>query len=114
MTDRDVDVRIQIVGFRNGEERGDRPTLDHIERLIGQAPFDVLRMAEVGLDRSAQALELHDPLIGQRGLVLPLRLDLPRFRAALAPGKQGQGLGGDLLLDHVAIPYLVAVRIDLA
>src|SRR5215203_4987821 len=42
MTDGDVDVVLSVAGRGDGEQRGDRPTLDELEAIVDQAPFDVL------------------------------------------------------------------------
>ena len=64
-----------IAGRGDGEQRGDRPALDDVEVVAGQAPFDVLGPAEVRFDPPAQLREPHDLCIGQRWLLLPVRLD---------------------------------------
>ena len=58
VTDGDVDVVLSVVGVGDGEQRGDRPALDDLEAVVDQAPFDVLRAAEVRFDPPA---ELHEP-----------------------------------------------------
>src|SRR3990170_672507 len=42
MADGDVDVVLPVAGCGDGEQRGDRPALDDLEVVVGQAPFDVL------------------------------------------------------------------------
>ena len=59
-----------VAGCRDGEQRGDRPALDDLDVVVGQAPFDVLRVAEVGFDPPAQLFEPHGLGIRQRR-VLP-------------------------------------------
>ena len=82
MTDGDVDVVLPVAGLGDGEQRGDRPALDDLEAIVDQAPLDVLGVAEVFFDRSAQALELQNLAIRQRLCVLPLGLDLYEERYA--------------------------------
>ena len=64
----DVDVGLLVVPRGDGEQRGDRPALDDLEAVVDQAPFDVLRPAEVRFDLPSQLHELHDLRIGQRRL----------------------------------------------
>ena len=82
MTDGDVDVVPLIAGRGDGEQRGDRPALDNLEPIVGQAPFDVLGLAEVRFDPPAQLGEPHDLRVGQRWLLLTLRLDRQFPRSA--------------------------------
>jgi hypothetical protein len=91
MTDGDVDVVLPVTGRRDGEQRGDRPALDDLEAIVHQAPFDVLRAAEMRFDAPAQLRELNDLRIRQHRLRLPL--------------------GGDRLRDDCAVPHLVHVGI---
>ena len=77
VTDGDVDVVLAVVGRGDGEQRRDRPALDDLEAVVDQAPFDVLRAAEVRFDPPAQLREPHDLRIRQRRLLLPRRLDRP-------------------------------------
>ena len=77
MTDGDVDVVLCVAGRGDGEQRGDRPALDDLEAIVDQAPFDVLRAAEVRFDPPAQLREPHDLRIRQRRLLLPLRRRSP-------------------------------------
>ena len=79
MTDGDVDVVLSVAGRGDGEQRGDRPALDDLEAIVDQAPFDVLGTAEVRFDPPAQLREPHDLRIGQRRLLLALRLDRQFF-----------------------------------
>ena len=67
MTDGDVDVVLLVAGRGNGEQRGDRPALNDLKILIDQAPFDVLRAAEVRFDPPAQLRESNHVRIRQRG-----------------------------------------------
>ena len=48
--------------------------LDDVERVVRQAPFDVLGAAEVRFDLPADALEPHHLLVRQHSAVLPLGL----------------------------------------
>src|SRR3954469_2119783 len=73
VTDGDVDVVLSVAGRRNREQRCDGPALDDLEAVVHQAPFDVLRAAEVRFDAPAQLSEPHDLLIRQRRLALLLR-----------------------------------------
>ena len=82
MTDGDVDVVLPVAGRGDGEQRGDRPALDDLEVVVDQAPFDVLRAAEMGFDPPALLREPHDLRIRQRRLLLPLRLDRLFMRPA--------------------------------
>ena len=50
--------------------------LHDLELIAGQAPLDVLRLAEVRLDPPAQPSEPHDLRVGQR-----------RLLAGTAPGR---------------------------
>jgi UDP-N-acetylmuramyl-tripeptide synthetase len=52
----------------DGEQRCDRPALHDVERIVDEAPLDVLRSAEPGLDSPPQLHELQDLRIGQHGL----------------------------------------------
>ena len=86
VTDGDVDVVLAVVGLGDREQRRDRPALDDLEAVVGQAPLDVLRAAEVRFDPPAQLHEPHDLRIRQRRLLLPRRLD----RLFLCPaGRRG-------------------------
>ena len=67
-----VDVVPPIAGHGDGEQRGDRPALDDLELIVGQAPLDVLRLTEVRLDPPAELREPNDLRIGQRR---PLLID---------------------------------------
>ena len=57
-----------------------------MEHAVRQAPFDVLGVAEMFFDLSAQLIELQDLLVGERRFVLPLGFDLRFFRAAVVRG----------------------------
>ena len=82
MTDGDVHVVLAVPGFRNGEQRRDRPALDDLEAVVDEAPLDVLRAAEVRFDPPAQLRKPHHLRVRQRWLVLPLRLDRLFLRPA--------------------------------
>ena len=82
VADGDVDVVLRVAGRGDREQRGDRPALDDLELVVDQAPLDVLRAAEVRLDPPAELREPHDLRIGQRRLLLPLRLDRLLLRPA--------------------------------
>lgn len=84
MTNGDVDVILLVAGLGDGEQRRDRPTLNDLEEIIDQAPFDVLRAAEVRFDPPAELHEPHDLPICQRRLLLPLRVDGYFLRTATA------------------------------
>ena len=114
VTDGDVDVVLSVAGRGDGEQRRDRPALDDLEAIVDQAPFDVLRAAEVRFDPPAQLRESHDLRIRQRRLLLPLRLDRLFLRAACRRGIDGKPLGGDRLGDDLAVPHLVDVRVHQA
>ena len=88
MADGDVDVVALIAGRGDGEQRGDRPALDDLELVVGQAPLDVLGVAEVRLDPPAQLSEPHDLRIGQRGCP-DARLDR-QFLGPAAAGVDGE------------------------
>src|SRR5689334_19480806 len=91
MADGYVDAIVAIGGLWGGEERRDGPALHDVERVVRQAPFDVLRTADVTFDRSADALEPHDLLVRPRWL-----------------------LGADLLVDDGFVADFVDVRVDSA
>ena len=80
---------LPVVHHRDGEQRGDRPALDDVEVLADQAPFDVLRAAEVRFDPPAELHQPHDLRIRQHRLPLPLRLDRPFPRATFRQGVDG-------------------------
>ena len=100
-----------VVALGNGEQRGDRPALDDLESAADEAPFDVLRAAEMRLDPPAELRESHDLGIGSTGCSCrawstgsscvppPVRLD-------------GELLVADRLADDLAVPNLVDVRVD--
>ena len=64
-----------VAGLGDGEQRGDRPALDDLEVVVGQAPFDVLGAAEVRFDPPAELREPDDLRIRQRRLLLLRRVD---------------------------------------
>ena len=70
VTDGEVDVVLLVAGHGDREQRRDRPALDDLEVVVGQAPFDVLRTAEMRFDPPAELLEPHDLRIRQRRLLL--------------------------------------------
>src|SRR4029450_5698846 len=74
VTDGDIDVVLAVVDRRDGEQRGDRPALDDLELLVGRAPFDVLGAPKRRCDPPAELREPYDLRIGQRRLLLALRL----------------------------------------
>ena len=78
MTDRDVNVVLSVIGRGDGEQRGDRPALDELEVLVGQAPLDVLGSTEVRFDPPAQLCESHDLRLRQSWLRLPPLPDADR------------------------------------
>lgn len=65
---------------------GDRPALHDPESVVDQAPFDVLRAAEVRFDPAAEPHEAHGLLIRQRG-PLPLACVDRHFPCAHAAGR---------------------------
>ena len=65
-------------------------------------------------DPPAQLREPHDLRIGQRRLLLTLRLDRQFLRPACRRGVDGELLGGDRLGDDLAVPHLVDVRVHQA
>ena len=73
---------LSVADRRDGEQRRDRPALDDLESIVGQAPFDVLGIAEVRLDPAAELRQLHDVRIRQRRLLLPRRVDRLFLRPA--------------------------------
>ena len=105
---------LSVAGRGDREQRGDRPALDDPEAIVDQAPFDVLRTAEVRFDPPAQLRESHDLRIRQRRLLLPLRLDRLFLRPARRRGVDGKLLGGDRLGDDLAVPHLVDVCVHQA
>ena len=111
MTDGDVDVVLPVVGGGDGEQRRDRPALDDLEGIAGQAPFDVLGAAEVRFDPPAQLREPDDLRIRQRGLLLPLQPDRLLTRPACGRGVDRHVLGGDRSGDDVPAAHLVDVRV---
>ena len=109
MTDGDEDVVPSVVGHRNGEQCGDRPALDDMELVIGQAPFDVLGASEVRFYAPSQPGEPDHLRIRQRRLILPRHVD------RLFPGPTGgRGTGRELLRvdrlgDDLAVSHPVNV-----
>jgi hypothetical protein len=75
----------------DGEQRGDRPALHDVERVVDEAPLDVLRAAEVGLDPPPQLNELHDLHIGQHRLVSAVGRDRHLDGPAVRCGLHGNG-----------------------
>ena len=63
-----------VADIRNGEQGGDRPTLNDLEPIIVQAPFDVLGVAEVRFDHPPQLRKSRHLGIRQRRLLLLLRV----------------------------------------
>ena len=57
MTNRYIDVISLIIGFRDGEQSSDGPTLDNRKCIINQTPFDILGATEMRFDLSANALK---------------------------------------------------------
>ena len=96
------------------EQRGDRPALDDLEAIVGQAPFDVLGAAEMRFDPPAELHEPHDLRIRQGGLLLSLGLDLLFLRSTRRRGEDGPFLGGDRLSDDFAVPHRVDIRVHQA
>ncbi len=66
---------VSVTDHGDGEQRGDRSALDDLEAVVDQAPFDVLRTAEMRFDPPAELYEPDDLRIRQCRLLLPLRLD---------------------------------------
>src|ERR1700728_3571712 len=81
---------------------------------IQQAPFDVLGEAEMLFDLSPRGLELQDLLIGERLPILPLRLNLQSFGAAILTSNYSQLLGGYLLRENLAVTHLINISIHQA
>ena len=81
---------LPVAGFRDGEQRGDRPALDDLEVVVGQALLDILGAAEVRFDPPADLREPHDLALRQRWLLLPLRLDRLFPRPACQRGVDGK------------------------
>ena len=96
VTDGDVDVVRLIAGRGDREQRGDRPALDDLELIVGQAPLDVLGLAEVRLDPPAELSEPNDLRIGQ-ALPLTAGLDRPFLRSACGHGADREPFGADAL-----------------
>jgi hypothetical protein len=77
VADGHVHVPLAISRIRDRVQRRDGPALDDVEAVFRPAPFDVLRMAEVRFDRSADFFELYDLVVGQRSRALPPVDDRP-------------------------------------
>ena len=60
---------LSVAGRGDREQRRDRPALDDLEAVVGQAPFDVLGAAEMRFDPPAELLEPDDLRIRQRRLL---------------------------------------------
>ena len=88
--------------------------LNDLEAVIDQAPFDVLRAAEVRFDPPAELHEPHDLCISQRRQLLPRRVDRQYLRPASRRSVDGMLLGGNRLGDDLAVSHLVDVRIHQA
>ena len=111
VTDGDVDVVLSVAGHRDREQRRDRPALDDLETIVGQAPFDVLGASEVRFDPPAQLREPHDLRVGQRRLLLPFGIDRLFHRPASRRGVNGKPLGGDGLGDDATVAHLEDVSV---
>ena len=111
MPDGDVDVVLPVVGDGNGKQRRDRPALDELEVVVGQAPFDVLRRAEVRGDAPARLREPHDLRVGERRLRLPLRLDGVLPCAARRRGVDREPLRADRARDDRIVAHRVRVGV---
>ncbi len=114
MTDGDVDVILLVAGLGDGEQCRDRPALNDLEAIVDQAPFDVLRAAEVRFDPPPELHEPHDLRIRQRGLLLPLRVDRHLLRTAGRQGLNGTLFGGDRLGDDFVVSHREDVRVHQA
>ncbi len=89
VTDGEVDVVLLVAGLGDGEQRGDRPALDDLEPVVGQAPFDVLGAAEVRLDPPAQLREPQDLRVRQRGCpAAPARSPVPASHLSARRGRR--------------------------
>ena len=102
---------LRVVGCGNGEQGGDRSTLDDLEVIVDQAPFDVLRVVEVCFDPPAQLHKPYDLRIRQRGLLLLLPVDRQYPRPAGRRSVHGTPLGGDRLGDDFTVAHLEHVRV---
>ena len=114
MADGDVDVVLPVVGDGDREQRGDRPALDDLEAVVDEAPFDVLRAAEVRLDPPAQLLEPHDLRVRQRRSLLLPRVDRLLLGPARRQGVDGEPLGADRPGDDLPVAHRVGVRVHQA
>lgn len=88
--------------------------LHDLETIVGQAPFDVLRAAEVRLDPPPEPHEPHGLRIRQRRLLLPLRADRHFPSTAARQGVNGTRFGGDRPGDDFTVPHREDVRIHQA
>ena len=99
-----------VVLHGDREKRGDRPALHDVKALVVQAPLNVLRLAEVGLDPPTEPRQFDDLCVGQHRLLLPVRRD----RYFLCPPSRrrddGHLLGGDRLGYDVAVAHRGDVR----
>ena len=110
MTDGDVDVIPLVLLRGNREQRGDRATLDDVRAVVIEAPLNVLGLAEVGLDPSAEPLQIDHLHVGQYRLLLPLRPDRHLLGPTPRRRDDGDPFGGDRLGHDVAVAYGVDVR----
>ncbi len=101
-----------VVGLGNGEERRDRPALDDPEVVVDQAPFDVLRAAEVRFDAAPEPYEPHGLRVRQGRPPLALRVDRRFPRPAARQGQDGTLFGGDGLGDDLVVSHREDVRVD--
>ena len=109
MTDGDVDVVPLVLLRGDGEQRGDRAALHDVKAVMVQAPFDVLGLAEVGLDPPTEPRQIDDLGVGQRRLPLPLRPDRHLVRPTSWRRDDGDPLGGDRLGHDVVAAHGVDV-----
>ena len=112
MTDGDEHVVLLVADRRDREQRRDRPALDDVEAIVDEAPLDVLGTAEVRFDPPAQLREPHDLRIGQRRQRPAAPARSPLLRPACRRGVDGEPLGGDRLVDDLAVAHLVDVGVD--
>ena len=94
---------LSVGGGGNRKQRRDRPALDDLEVIVNQTPFDVLRAAEVRFDAAAEFREAQDLRIGQRGLLLLLRIDRLLVRPACLRGINRKLLGAECLRDDARV-----------
>ncbi len=114
MTDGDVHVVLSVRGLGDREQRRDRPALDDPEVALGQAPFDVLRGVEVGLDQTTDLHDRHGLRVGERRLLLLRRRDRQFFGPGHRCGEDRTLLGGDRARDDLAVAHLEGVRVHQA